>query len=386
MKLKKGDTVVVITGKDKGKEGDRPARPARRTTRSSSTASTPPRSTRRPGRANQQAGIIDKDMPIDASNVMLVHKGKPTRVGYRSTTTATKVRVAKPHRRGDRMSDTTTADRRTAPRLKQTLPGRGHGPAARSSSASPTSCRCRSSRRSSSTWASAGPRSSRRCSRARSTTSPRISGQKPIVTKARQLDRRLQAPRGPVDRLQGDAARRPHVGVPRPAGQRRHPPHPRLPRPAGHSWDGRGNYTFGLNEQIVFPEIDYDRIDAGRGMDITIVTTADDQRAGQGAARRLRLPVQAGGRRRRSRRRQAPRPASAARAPAASRCEEEVTGKGIEDGQEGTDQQGDMPSRSTRCGATPAAAAAAGRVRCTASSACAASACASWPTPARSPA
>ena len=40
-----------------------------------------------------------------------------------------------------------------------------------------------------------------------------------------------------------------------------------------HSWDGRGNYTFGLSEQTVFPEIDYDKIDAPRGMDITLVTT-----------------------------------------------------------------------------------------------------------------
>jgi large subunit ribosomal protein L5 len=40
------------------------------------------------------------------------------------------------------------------------------------------------------------------------------------------------------------------------------------------SFDGRGNYTFGVTEQLIFPEIDYDRIDAPRGMDITIVTTA----------------------------------------------------------------------------------------------------------------
>jgi large subunit ribosomal protein L5 len=39
-------------------------------------------------------------------------------------------------------------------------------------------------------------------------------------------------------------------------------------------FDGHGNYTFGVNEQLIFPEIDYDRIDATRGMDITIVTTA----------------------------------------------------------------------------------------------------------------
>ena len=39
-------------------------------------------------------------------------------------------------------------------------------------------------------------------------------------------------------------------------------------------FDGRGNYTFGVSEQLIFPEVDYDRVDATRGMDITIVTTA----------------------------------------------------------------------------------------------------------------
>lgn len=42
------------------------------------------------------------------------------------------------------------------------------------------------------------------------------------------------------------------------------------------SFDGRGNYTMGITEQLVFPEIDYDKIDRTRGMDITFVTTADD--------------------------------------------------------------------------------------------------------------
>jgi len=45
-----------------------------------------------------------------------------------------------------------------------------------------------------------------------------------------------------------------------------------LPR---DSFDGRGNYTFGLEEQVVFPEIDYDEVDMIKGMDVTIVTTAD---------------------------------------------------------------------------------------------------------------
>jgi large subunit ribosomal protein L5 len=44
------------------------------------------------------------------------------------------------------------------------------------------------------------------------------------------------------------------------------------------SFDGRGNYTIGVREQIIFPEIDYDAIDQVRGLDVTIVTTADNNR------------------------------------------------------------------------------------------------------------
>jgi large subunit ribosomal protein L5 len=47
------------------------------------------------------------------------------------------------------------------------------------------------------------------------------------------------------------------------------------------SFDGRGNYTFGVTEQLIFPEIDYDKVDAPRGMDITIVTTASTDAAGR---------------------------------------------------------------------------------------------------------
>ena len=47
------------------------------------------------------------------------------------------------------------------------------------------------------------------------------------------------------------------------------------------SFDGHGNYTFGVTEQLIFPEIDYDKIDATRGMDITIVTTAKSNEHGR---------------------------------------------------------------------------------------------------------
>ena len=56
------------------------------------------------------------------------------------------------------------------------------------------------------------------------------------------------------------------------------------------SFDGRGNYTFGVTEQLVFPEIDYDSIDATRGMDITIVTTARNDEEGRALLRALGFP------------------------------------------------------------------------------------------------
>ena len=55
-------------------------------------------------------------------------------------------------------------------------------------------------------------------------------------------------------------------------------------------FDGRGNYTFGVTEQLIFPEIDYDKIDAVRGMDITIVTTAATDDHGRALLRALGFP------------------------------------------------------------------------------------------------
>lgn len=95
MKLKKGDTVRVMTGKDKGKEGEiiRVMPDSNRVIVSGvNTAS----KHQRPQRANDRGGIIDKDMPIDASNVMLVHNNKAVRVGYRVDDDGTKVRVTRP--------------------------------------------------------------------------------------------------------------------------------------------------------------------------------------------------------------------------------------------------------------------------------------------------
>jgi len=57
------------------------------------------------------------------------------------------------------------------------------------------------------------------------------------------------------------------------------------------SFDGRGNYTFGIREQIVFPEIDYDKIDAIRGLDVTITTTANTDKEADALLREFGFPV-----------------------------------------------------------------------------------------------
>ena len=108
-----------------------------------------------------------------------------------------------------------------------------------------------------------------------------IAGQKPIVTKAKDSIAGFKLREGQSigtkvtlrgDRMWEFLDRLIAVAIPRIRDFRGLP---------ATSWDGRGNYTFGLNDQTVFPEIDYDKIDNPRGMDITIVTTATSDDAGK---------------------------------------------------------------------------------------------------------
>ena len=105
---------------------------------------------------------------------------------------------------------------------------------------------------------------SRRCSRARRRPH-QISGQKPIVTKATHSIANFKLREGQAigakvtlrgDRMWEFLDRLIAVAIPRIRDFRGLP---------ANSWDGRGNYTFGLNEQTMFPEIDYDKIDQPRG-------------------------------------------------------------------------------------------------------------------------
>ena len=94
MKLKKGDTVVVIAGKDKGKEGEI-IRAMPRENKVVVSGVNIAKKHQKQTKQTMQGGIIDRDMPVHASNVMLVHEGKPTRVGYKIQEDGTKVRIAK---------------------------------------------------------------------------------------------------------------------------------------------------------------------------------------------------------------------------------------------------------------------------------------------------
>ena len=60
-----------------------------------------------------------------------------------------------------------------------------------------------------------------------------------------------------------------------------------------YSFDGRGNYSLGVTDQLIFPEIDYDKIDRTRGMDITVVTTAPDDEQGYALLKELGFPFKA---------------------------------------------------------------------------------------------
>ncbi len=94
MKIKKGDTVVVLAGKDKGRQGEVMTVLPKQGKVIVDGMNVAKKHQKARGQ-NQQGGIIDRDMPIDVSNVMLVHKGKPTRVGYRVNEDGSKVRIAK---------------------------------------------------------------------------------------------------------------------------------------------------------------------------------------------------------------------------------------------------------------------------------------------------
>ena len=118
----------------------------------------------------------------------------------------------------------------------------------------------------------------------------KISGQKPVITLARKsiagFKIRDDMPIGCKVTLRSDKMyefldRLISISIPRVRDFRGLNP---------RSFDGRGNYSMGVKEQIIFPEIDYDKIDMLRGMDITITTTAQTNEEGLGLLRLFNFP------------------------------------------------------------------------------------------------
>jgi len=122
-----------------------------------------------------------------------------------------------------------------------------------------------------------------------------ITGQKPMVTKAKKSIASFKLREGNEigakvtlrgDRMWEFYDRLVSLAIPRIRDFRGMPP---------KQFDGRGNYTFGLNEQLVFPEIDYDKIDSVRGMNVTIVTTAETDDQGRALLTVLGFPFRRDG-------------------------------------------------------------------------------------------
>ena len=117
-----------------------------------------------------------------------------------------------------------------------------------------------------------------------------ITGQKPVVTRAKKaiagFKIRQGMPVGVMVTLRGERMyafleRLIHLALPRIRDFRGISP---------KSFDGRGNYSLGVREQLIFPEIDYDTIDQIRGMDISIVTTANTDEEGRALLKEMGMP------------------------------------------------------------------------------------------------
>lgn len=117
-----------------------------------------------------------------------------------------------------------------------------------------------------------------------------ITGQRPVVTRARRSIAGFKLRQGMAigcmvtlrgDRMWEFLDRLLSLAVPRIRDFRGLPP---------KAFDGHGNYTFGVSEQLIFPEVDYDKIDTTRGMDITIVTSARSDAEGRALLEALGFP------------------------------------------------------------------------------------------------
>ena len=285
-KIKKGDSVVVIAGRDKGKRGD-----VTRIVDAEHVIVAGINQVKKHQRPNpmkgEQGGIVSKDVPIHVSNVALWNPvtKKADRVGFRMMEDGRKVRFFKSN--GEllgRVDEETDMARlkeiynkevvpalikqfgyksvMEVPRIQKIVLNMGVGEAI----------------------------GDKKLLENAAGDMQKISGQKPVITKARKAIAVFKIREGyPIgcmvtlrqNRMYEFLDRLISIALPRVRDFR---------GVSGRSFDGRGNFNMGVKEQIIFPEIEYDKIDTLRGMNITITTTAKTDAEAKALLAAFRFP------------------------------------------------------------------------------------------------
>jgi large subunit ribosomal protein L5 len=272
-RIKQGDEVIVIAGKDKGRRGSvlRVYEDGRVLVENVNVAKKHQR-----GNPNTQTpgGIIEKEMPVDVSNVMVFNPGtsKGDRIGIKTLEDGRKVRFFKMSRLQDfyekevvpnLMERLSLKNVMAVPRITKITLNMGVGEAVADKKVLDNAMK----------------------------DLERISGQKPVPTKARVSVANFKIRDGMLigckvtlrrERMYEFLDRLISVAIPRVRDFRGVP---------SRSFDGRGNFSMGVKEQIIFPEIDYDQVDAIRGLDIAITTTARDDEAGRALLEAFNFPL-----------------------------------------------------------------------------------------------
>jgi large subunit ribosomal protein L5 len=296
VKVRKDDRVMVMAGKDLGVTGRvLKVDPGRNkvlvegVNRIKRHEKIRPDPAGRPDRRHHREGGLDRRLQRPAAEPGR-RQADPGRLPRRGRRQGPGLR---PHRRqalrGRRDDDDADAQSgRCRGSRRATAPSWSSG--SRTSSSSATSCRSPGRSRSWSTWASARPIREARLLDGAVRDLTQITGQKPLVTKAKKSIAGFKIREGQSigakvtlrgDRMWEFLDRLISVVLPRIRDFRGLNP---------RTFDGHGNFTFGLTEQLVFPEIDYDKIEKIRGMDITVVTSAETDDQGRALLTALGFP------------------------------------------------------------------------------------------------
>ena len=287
-KIRKGDNVIVISGRDKGSKGA-VVSVLENDTVIVENVNRVKRHTRANPQMNKTGGIIEKEMPMHVSKVALFNPAtqKADRVGVKRLADGKRVRFFKSNGDDRRVSvdqrvtsmarlqqyyrekvvaqlrkDLGITNAMEVPKIVKITVNMGVGEAV----------------------------ADKKVIDAAVTDLAKITGQKPVVCQARKSIASFKVREGLAigckvtlrgTRMYEFLDRLISVAMPRIRDFRGVSP---------RSFDGRGNYNMGVKEQIIFPEIQYDQIDQLRGMDITITTTAKDDKAGRALLEAFQFP------------------------------------------------------------------------------------------------